>query len=191
MGVSGTHGVGKTSLIKAVVSQRPSVAIVGNVMRGLASEGYGVGPNVEPRTVEAYFRRQFESEEAQAEAVVRLSDRTGIDGLAYLLASAELKLGYEWGRAEIESAREHAIEHARRFDLRVLVPIEFPLAGDHFLVGHGEELRRLVDDHLRDELGAAGLVYVTVTGSVYDRRDQVLALLDERWGAGVGSGTPH
>lgn len=175
--LSGSHQVGKTTLISALPS---SFATVGGVMREVAANGFGVAANTEPKTIEEYIRLQVASEHARQRTDHVISDRVLLDGLAYVEAAVRTGVArYEWTENELRLLRAAAKLHANTFDLHCYVPIEFDVSSELPFHGGGEELRRTVADvmerHLADDWP---IPVLSLRGSVEERLDSLLRFVD-------------
>lgn len=175
--VSGSHQVGKSTVINAV---RDHVGVAGNVMRSLAEAGLGVAANTTPRTIEAYVRAQLKSERQASKKQQHLvSDRVVLDGLAYVEAAVRRReASYPWSRPELELLGAAARLHAASFDLHVFIPIEFTTTSELPFHAGGEAFRKLVSDliqhHLEDEWPTP---VIRITGSPEERAVQMRAAL--------------
>ena len=169
---SGTHRVGKTSLLEAVSSALPTYATVDEPYYQLEEDGYEVAEDPSCEDFEAQLERSISSLEDSEQNV--LFDRCPADIFAYLLTheDAESFEPDEW----IERARE-AME---ALDLVVFVPIEQP---DRIALPSHEDRRKRLRVHkkleyllLEDpyEFGATVLV---VTGDAEQRLSAVLQRL--------------
>lgn len=148
-------------------------------MRGLIADGYPVGVDVTPRTILEYQRRQDESEASADRRPVVISDRTLLDGLAYVLTNLSLGMGYPWSDSEISELRHAAAAHAKRFDLYTITPIEFPLSEAHPMIDLGEDYRRRVEANLQAEASRMGLDFDVIAGSTEERAKSLSRLIAE------------
>lgn len=135
---SGTHRVGKTTLIGAVAEHVPAYAVVEEPYWLLEEEGYELS---DPPSIEDFERQLRRSIEAIAEAPRDvLLDRCPLDFLAYLQAlDAEI---------DVDAWLDDVRDSIAQLDLVVVVPLETP---DRIVVATHEDwqLRRRVDEHLR------------------------------------------
>jgi predicted ATPase len=172
---SGTHRVGKSTLVEALADALPGYDSVDEPYWLLEEDGY---EQADPPSIED-FEAQMERaivEIEQSDANV-LFDRCPADVLAYMLThddAGSIDAG-EW----VERARE-ALE---ALDLVVLVPIEEP---DRVALPRHEDraLRAAVDEKLRELLldGALRVApeVIVVEGSVEARVERVLARVKPR-----------
>lgn len=174
--ISGTHGTGKTSLLRACerrLAHTPGLdaAFIGEVARKVLAMGL---PLNREATLESYFNYvhlQLEAER-RATAEVVLSDRSLVDSLAYLEASRLPEIS----EAFVAMFREIVRAEMRFFDVFCLVPIEFGLDVD--LVrpadsGYQEE----VEESMRRVLRRYHANVVELRGTTEERARQVMGLL--------------
>ncbi len=163
--ISGTHRVGKSTLIEALAARLPRYAVVDEVYTLLEEEGYELS---DPPTVEDFevqLRRSIDRlGDLPRDALV---DRCPLDYVAYARALDE---DYE---VDVDALRD-AME---AFDLVVVVAIEDP---DRIAVSASEDraLRRDVDGQIRalvlDDALGLGVEAIEVTGGVAARVEQVI-----------------
>lgn len=112
IGVSGTHGTGKTTLVEALCDRLPGHAPIAEPYFLLEEEGYAFA---HPPAVEDYWA-QFEhgTQVLQQPLPRAVFDRTPLDALAYLVA-----LGADIGGADVAALRGILAS----LDLLVVVPI--------------------------------------------------------------------
>ena len=173
--VSGSHRVGKSTLVEGIAERLPGYTTVDEPYYLLEEDGHEVGEQPSLADFEAQLARSLaELDEAESDV---LFDRCPVDILAYLL--------------EHEDADafdpEHWIEQIRDavgvLDLIVFVPIE---DADRISLARHEdaEQRRAVDDRLRalliDEAIAGDVDVLTVGGDVRARTDQVMTRIAQR-----------
>jgi len=164
---SGTHRVGKTTLIGAVAERLPAFAVVEEPYWLLEEEGY---ESSDPPSIEDYERQLRRSIEAIADAPrAALLDRCPLDFLAYLQAIDD--------ELDADAWRDDVRDSIALLDLVVVVPIEIP---DRIAVAAHEDrrLRRRVDDRLRtlalDDPFGLDAEILEVSGDLDTRVRQVL-----------------
>jgi len=162
--ISGTHRVGKSSLIEALAARLPGYRVVEEPYAVLEEEGYEFSDPPTSEDFEVQLRRSIEMVgDAPRDALV---DRCPLDFVAYLRA---LDDEYE---VDVEALRD-AME---AFDLVVVVSIESP---DRIVVSASEDrtLRRDVDGQMRaillDDALDIGVEAFEVTGGLDARVEQV------------------
>ena len=172
---SGSHRVGKTTLVERVAERLPQYETVDEPYYLLEEDGYEAAEVPTIEDFEAQLVRSFAALGEPGRDV--LFDRCPVDVLAYLLE-------HEDARAfEPEGWIERIREALETLDLIVFVPIEevdriaLPLHED-------AELRRAVNDRLRalliDQTLGADVEVLSVAGDVRARAEQVLARLTAR-----------
>lgn len=171
---SGSHRVGKTTLVEQVAERLPGYATVDEPYYLLEEDGYESAEVPTIDDFEAQLVRSLAALEDAGDDV--LFDRCPVDLLAYLLEHDDAATfdPDEW----LEKIRDAVAT----LDLIVLVPIE---EVDRIALAPHEDagLRRAVHDRIRDLLidQALGLdvEVLTVTGDVRARMEQVLARLGD------------
>lgn len=164
---SGTHRVGKTSLLEAVSARLPSYRAIAEPYHLLEEEGVEFS---DPPALED-FVRQLERSLHELEEAPRnvLFDRCPLDFIAYLRALDE---GFE-----LEEWLPRIGEALQSLDLIVVVPIETP---DLILLPPQEDrrLRREVDEAILtmvlEDSFDLGLTTLEVFGDVEERARQVM-----------------
>jgi hypothetical protein len=135
---SGSHRVGKTTLIGALAERLPAYAVVEEPYWLLEEEGYELS---DPPSSEDYERQLRRSIEAIADAPRdALVDRCPLDFLAYLQAIDD--------ELDVDDWVDDVRDSIALLDLVVVIPIEIP---DRIAVAAHEDrrLRRRVDERLR------------------------------------------
>jgi predicted ATPase len=168
---SGSHRVGKSTLLDAVAEHLPSYATVPEPYELLVEEGHDFCDPPTADDFELQLARSLELVEDDPRKDI-LFDRCPIDFLAYLGATDE-HLSVAGGVDDIRAA-------LATLDLIVFVPIEEP---DRIAVPEADDrrLRRdvneLLQELLLDDPHALGVRVLEVSGSVDARVRAVLAAL--------------
>lgn len=164
--IVGAHRVGKTTLAEELLEHLPGYHLYREPYYEMEESGYVFSemPDVDD------FAMQFEHAVKQlaGEEQNVISDRSPIDILAYIHALDQHK--------DIRSLFETAQETMADTDLVVFVPIEEPdvISGAPDL----PKLRSRVNDILIDWVWDVGVEVIEVSGSLPDRREQVLTILN-------------
>jgi hypothetical protein len=167
---SGSHRVGKSTLVEHVADALPRYTIVDEPYHLLEEEGYEFSEAPSLEDFEAQLERSLDAVEEGAQDV--LFDRCPADIFAYLLAHADADA------FEPEDWLERTREAMQTLDLIVFVPIEerdriaLPSHEDgaYRLAVHEKLHELLVEDALGFETDV-----LTVHGDVRARVDQVMA----------------
>lgn len=167
--ISGTHRVGKTTLIEALAARLPGYRVVDEPYALLEDEGHEFSDPPTTDDFEAQLARSLSLALTLADDLPRdaLVDRCPLDFVAYLRV---LDADYE---PDLDALRE-AMDV---FDLVVFVPIEAP---DRITVPAGEDrrFRTDVDAQLRalvlDDTLGLDIEAIEVTGTIDARVEQVL-----------------
>jgi predicted ATPase len=172
---SGSHRVGKSTLLERVADALPRHTSVDEPYYLLEEEGYECSETPALEDFEAQLERSLAALEEGEPNV--LFDRCPADILAYLLAHDDA------ATFEPDEWLERAREAMQTLDLVVFVPIEEPdrialpaHEDDAFRLAVHEKLHELLVD---DTLGF-GTDVLTVHGDVRARVDQVMARIGDR-----------
>ena len=174
--VSGTHSTGKSVLAAAAYEAlnavwRGRVHLIPEVAREVIAKGF---PLDDKATVDSYINYVMAQlrEERQSVAEHVISDRSFLDLLAYIRTNADPQIPSYF----VEMVEEISWLDTRFFDVYCYLPIEFPLVEDG-VRGIDEDYRAAVDETLCGLLREYGVKYVTVTGSLAERVNQVVNLV--------------
>jgi thymidylate kinase len=171
---SGTHRVGKTTLLERVAELLPSHATIDEPYYLLEEEGYQVAHEPSLDDFSAQLERSLASLADDAEHV--LYDRCPADVLAYLLTHADAD------EFEPEEWLDRVRDAMATLDLVVFVPLEEP---DRVAVRAGERRwRTAVHEQLEamlvDDTYDFGVDVVRVEGDVRSRTEQVMETVRAR-----------
>lgn len=162
--ILGAHNVGKTTLAENLSEHLPGFALEPEPYYQLEAAGYefSASPSVEDFIEQFHYSASLIG---NSEGNV-IFDRCVIDMLAYLHAIDPLR--------NIQRLFETAQSVIAGTELLVLVPVETP----DLIPGHQADhprLRSLVDALLHDWIEDFGTAVIKVSGTLSNRRDQVLA----------------
>jgi len=170
--ISGTHRVGKTSLVKAFSGAITNFVSVCEPYYLLEEEGHSFS---QPPQIEEYELQLERSIQAIHESVGDcVFDRCPLDLMAYLSVSGAS------GKYDVEQWLPRIGMAMDELDLIVFVPIEDP---DRIVVAEDDftELRQLVHQELEDivlgDRWALGIDAIEVTGTNAERVNQVQTYL--------------
>jgi hypothetical protein len=176
--ISGSHGVGKTTLAEALAAALPNYELVPEPYRLLEDEGYVFPETPSVEDFEAQLERSLVCLEQAGTHVI--FDRCAVDLLGYLSTpmfpvASGLLASVEGLLADI--------------DFIVFVPIEHP---DRIAVPREDAAwRREVDASLRDIIVDDGygfkVPFITVSGTTAERVQQVLQRMGVAGGSTEGS----
>jgi deoxyadenosine/deoxycytidine kinase len=174
IGICGSHGVGKTTLMKLLKKEMPTINLVTEAARECP---YPINEKTGFQSQEWIFREQVRRELSVPIDDITISDRTVYDQLAYITYA------YEHGNITYEECRmlERFISYwGFTYDYIIYVPIEFDMEKDG-VRSENEEYRKEIDEVIRDLLED----YVcderrcTVTGTPEQRLAKVKEVLME------------
>jgi AAA domain len=175
VGISGTHGTGKTTLAQALCARLPGHVAADEPYYLLAEQGYEFGFPPSPEDYRALLARSVRSLTAAGELPGVVFDRTPLDYLAYLAAV---------GADPVEQASAAALRPAfASLDLLVITVIT-PETERVLPAAEMPRLRAEMNDALLelvydDPLNAWGDIPVLeLSGRLDSRPDEVLAALD-------------
>jgi predicted ATPase len=162
--ILGAHNVGKTTLAEALLEKLPGFTLELEPYYQLEIAGYEFSAIPTAEDFIEQFNYSADLISNSADNVI--FDRCVIDILAYLHAIDPCK--------NIQRLFETAQRVIAGIELLVLVPIEEP----DLIPGHQADhpkLRKLVDDLIHDWIEDFGTEVIKVSGTLSNRRDQVLA----------------
>lgn len=164
--ITGAHGVGKTSLAEALSGHLPGYRLYKEPYHELEESGYLFSeiPGVDDFIVQFdHAVKQMLTGEQDI-----IFDRSPVDLLAYIHALDQYK--------NIRSMFDTAQQAMADIDLLVFVPVEEPdvIAASSYL----PRLRARVNDILIDWVEDIGVEAIEVSGSLQNRREQVLTRLN-------------
>jgi hypothetical protein len=175
VGISGTHGTGKTTLAEGLCARLPGHVLAEEPYYLLEEEGYEFGfpPSVED--YQAMLARSVRSMTSPSSPAEVIFDRTSLDYLAYLAAAG----------VDVSGAADVALRPAfARLDLLVITPVT-PETERVLPDTELPELRLRMNDALLDlvyddPLDAwEGVPVLELSGPLSGRVDAVLAALDQ------------
>lgn len=171
--IEGTHGVGKTTLARCLINSFKDLSVTLNsqIARSLIENGYPLGKEATAASYVQYIIAQLRAEEQAKECDLFISDRTLLDPLAYAMVNQE-SLGSDVPDSIIELLKSAWLLELRQYDLYVFVPIEFAAQADG-VRPEGEPYRKEVEKQMLSLLNSNNLNYITVSGSIAKRTNQV------------------
>lgn len=165
--IVGAHRVGKTSLAEALREHLPGYTLEMEPYYKLEESGYAFS---EIPVVDDFLAQiKYSVKQVANGGDNVIFDRCAIDILAYIHAIDK--------DIHIQSLFEAAQTSIEAIDLLVFVPVEVP---DLISVTKSDwpKLRRTVNDLLGEWIGDLGVKVIEVSGTLPDRRDQVLSQID-------------
>lgn len=185
--IIGSHKVGKSTLfdaVKATLSTEPKFHFMEEIALGEIADAntFFSYMEMQERILDIHLKR---SEWVKKEGVKMISDRCLIDNLAYAIVGKYSPYVYALSRTyestlkvleELSPIVRKAISHFHDYDLVFYVPIEFKY-GDP----SKEEIlyQESVDDIIKQLLKVYKIEHYTVTGSVEERKEFVLAMIKQ------------
>jgi hypothetical protein len=172
---SGSHRVGKTTLVDSVKDRLPRYTTVDEPYHLLEDDGYEFAEQPSLEDFEAQLVRSLAALDDAGRDV--LFDRCPVDVLAYLLEHDDATA------FDPDDWLDQIRDAVQTLDLVVFVPIE---EADRIALAAHEDAdqRRAVHDRLRDLLVddalGSGVEVLTVRGDVRARTDQVMAAIGVR-----------
>lgn len=173
--ITGTHGVGKTTLAYSLADRFKDRTVVVNsrLARTLINQGYPLGKAATTESYIQYIIKQLRAEQAADACDLFISDRTLLDPLAYALVNRPDSAVPESTIALLEAAW---LLERRQYDLYVFVPIEFDAQADG-VRPEGKDYRIAVEDQILALLDENNVHYTRVSGPLRARTEQVLQAL--------------
>lgn len=164
----GTHSSGKSTIIDAFLAEEKgkSVEVIRGIARNVVKRGFPLEKGSTVDSYTNYMRDQLRQERQllTSQADFLFSDRTVLDAASYAKVNAELPRPFVPDYF-VEMLLEVALLEARRYDLFVYCPAEFPMVSDPFRP-EDEPYRQKVGNQIRNFLKEHNLSYITATGDV-------------------------
>lgn len=174
--ITGAHGVGKTTLIHATLSQllkQHEASMIAEPAREIAKSGFYVNDRISADGIFEYLRFCL-SEARQSQASLILTDRSILDLYAYTRELFPSKFS-----SSLEGLiREQINVEKIRTKLYVYVPIEFPMQVDD-LRPADLDYQAHIDSVVKELLTEFEMPVLRVTGTIEQRVDQVLRATTE------------
>ncbi|MFZ5720929.1 MAG: ATP-binding protein [Pseudomonadota bacterium] len=176
LALTGPHGTGKTTLIKALSAKLEKYGRVSTcreaprliIDRVGDSEFFRRESNTTARQALIFLEHIMEERRASLDADIVLSDRTLVDHLAY----TTVLFPKEVDTPEVRIYREIAYESLSTYEAIFQLPIEFAPEDDG--VREADiNFQRAIDETLTDLYREAGVTPIIVRGSVVERSAQV------------------
>ncbi|MBW3595545.1 MAG: ATP-binding protein [Actinobacteria bacterium] len=166
--IVGSFSTGKTTLAEAL-AEKLNLPLLPEVAREIVELGFKLDKDATPTTEALIFLRQYNNELSTDEFV---GDRSLIDVMAYagwVLDNQErTKEFYLWDECVRLAERRLRRSYSHVFYL----PIEFPIVLDG-LRPDDPAFQKDIDERVLSLLRANDIDYVTLTGSVEQRLDQI------------------
>lgn len=176
---TGSHSTGKTTLIKEVEKSLPhtlTIKCVTEVARRIIERGCPLNNDATVTSYIHYINDQLTEERDINCYDIFFSDRTLLDPLAYMIANKDFP-GPVIEDYFIEMMENVWLLEKERFDVYLYFPIEFPLAYDGIRPSD-ERYRAAVDRAILSVLQKHNVNYITITGSLAERKTQLMRILN-------------
>ncbi len=176
---TGTHSTGKTTLVKEIessISDSVKIKCVTEVARKIICRGYPLNNLATKDSYIHYINDQLNEERDINCYDFFISDRTLLDPLAYMLANKDFPSQFI-DDYFIQMMENVWLLEQSRYDIYVYFPIEFPLVLDG-IRPEEEEYRAAVDHAILQTLKKHNIPYITMTGSILERKEQLMQLMN-------------
>lgn len=176
--IAGTHGVGKTTLAHSLADSFEGLSVVVNtkIARTLIDRGYPLGKDATSESYIQYIISQLNAEINSNDCNIFISDRTLLDPLAYAEVNKKM-LHSTVPDSIIELLASIWLIEAEKYDLYVFVPVEFEMQPDG-IRPNGEDYRKAVEAQMLMQLEENRIEYITVSGTVDNRKKQIIEHLN-------------
>ena len=178
---TGSHSTGKTTLIQEIIKEAPntaSIKCVTEIARKIIRRGYLLNNEATEASYIQYINDQLYEERDIECYDYFLSDRTLLDPLAYMIANKDFP-GPTIEETFIQMMENVWLLEQTRYDFYIYFPVEFPLVFDG-VRPNDEKYREAVDKEILYLLNKHSIPFISVTGSVPERKKQILHLLGWR-----------
>jgi len=164
--ICGAHGVGKTTLSKAL-AEKLNIPVIPDIVVEAHNKGFEINENTPPETQFWLFAKQLELERNFGDKW--LGDKCLIDYSVY----ADVLIA----DGRVTGILAEMIQKNAKYDYVFYVPPEFPIEDDG-IRSTDPEFQRKIDIHYVGTLNKWGLKYETLTGSVEDRVKKALSIIN-------------
>lgn len=172
--ISGTHSVGKSTLIRDLCATELQFSAVQEVARKMVKEGFKMSTEITEYGVVNYAKRYLEIERNSINDDLVIFDRSLIDLLAYIRVNGDYKIRKPF----IDLVYEIVYLESKSFDFYVYIPPEIPFEFDG-VRPLDLQYRDKVDKEIYSLLREFDLNYYEITGTPKSRLSKVLALIEE------------
>ena len=179
IGLVGSHGVGKTTLVEKFLKRHPEYITPQEESRKVVGKGLGINFETNLLTQQAFLDGFFETFEEYLLTKNLITPRTLIDLCAYnVYFYKRPKHGIT--QAFVNQCIKDMVNSLDWWSMYAYIPIEFPITTeDKYRVGQKDnpEYQLEIDAHIRTLLNIHEIPFVTITGTVEERLDKLDALL--------------
>jgi len=183
IGTVGSHGTGKSSLVKEFINVCPGYYTpLKEESRIVASRGLGLNFKTTLETQEAFLEAMLEMLADISNKENTITSRTLVDLLAYNQYFYN-RPKYGITKKFIEKCQKVMLQQRSIWNLYVYVPIEFSIeTEDEFRVGQkaDKQYQQEVDTHILTTLNQYEIPHIIVRGTVQERVEQILERLNEK-----------
>jgi predicted ATPase len=174
--ISGSHSVGKTTLINRFIELTNShdVKIIPEIARILISKGFLLNQDITEWGIVNYVQEYLFNERI-CDADVILSDRSLIDLLAYIKTNDSVKIRKKY----VQLVEEVVFEESKRFNSYFYLPIEFPLVLDN-VRPIDISYQKDVDDTLNGLFKHYNIQPFIIKGDIDKRANDVLNIIYDK-----------
>lgn len=168
--IVGSHGVGKTTLIKELVEKGEfDCEEISGIPRQIIKRGFPMGKNSTVDSYVNYINDQFKAQRLATMSIKPLiiSDRTTLDATAYARVNSLLPRPAV-PQYFIDMLHEVWLKEVAFFDIIAFIPVEFPMQSDG-VRDEGDEYREAISFEIERILKSNNTKYAIIKGSVEER----------------------
>lgn len=175
IGVSGAHGVGKSTVISGLKRMAgDELLVVSNIAKGVIEKGFQLGKYADVDAYVCLVAEYLSSKNSlrSTTSQIVLYDRTILDTLSYAITN--LDYGKQVKNHVIDLLRAVWESEKKDFSAYFYIPIEFPEA-DPDKNGPDEGYRSMVSDSIHRNLDLSKVGHTILSGAPDVRLDQLLS----------------
>ncbi len=170
--ISGSHSVGKTTLINSIKNNINNITIIPEIARILINKGFKLNKNITEYGIVNYITEYLFYERTTLAEVI-ISDRSLIDLLAYVKTNNSSKIRKKY----VNLIEEVVYEESKRFDFYIYLPIEFELIYDK-IRSSDKNYQKQVDKTIVKLFKQYNIEYFTITGTVEQRTKKAIKIIN-------------
>lgn len=166
--ITGTHGVGKTTLVEKLATSlrtKLKVGVIPETARALVAQGIPMNDEVSEFGIACYIVTYLKAQrELPTDLDLAISDRSLFDLFVYITDKRPEKVRYEF----VQLVEELVFEEMKNVELFVYIPIEFEMESDG-VRPFDLDYQKRIDSKVKTQLETFGARTITSSGDLDNR----------------------